>query len=232
MNAIKFKELVQITPVIHIARFYKPQGFVYTPSQFLTITIQVEGEELYRCYSISSHPDEEYIEFTIKFSDTSKARGFLHNAKDGQEILYVGPTGKYFYKDNEMEKVHIVTGAGIGPNFSMLKEWEKQGQKQKTYLFFGMSYFKYIPYIEHFKKWEGKGNFKLYPCLTKEKCDEKSTFKGRVLEVFGREMPNLDNKEFYICGKPEMVKEAITLLKSKDIEKEKLHFEEFTKAYI
>src|SRR5689334_21842996 len=44
------------SPEIRTFRLARPEGFAFTPGQFLTVRLRTDGRELVRCYSISSAP--------------------------------------------------------------------------------------------------------------------------------------------------------------------------------
>lgn len=227
-HTIQFIHVESISEVMHRVRFKRPDGFSFTAGQFINIFI---NDGMLRSYSIASHPDNEFIDLIIRFPDGSRARKFLEGLLEGDDVQMMGPFGRYVYCDSEREKVHIVTGAGIGPNFSMLFEAEKRDELNKHYMLFGVQRENNLPYQEQFDTWQEKG-LNYYACLSKEDGDNQKTFSGRVLAVLESQLlaqneKFLENKEFYICGQPQMVVDVVKFLLQHGVAKEKINHEAF-----
>lgn len=232
---VKFINIKDISSKMKQVRFKKPVDFKFKCGQFINVFINNLN---IRSYSISSHYNDEYIDLTIRFPQNSKAFEFFNKLVVDDEVTIMGPFGRYVYNDNSLQKVHIVTGAGIGPNFSMLKEWAKLGAKQKSYIFFGIREFENIPYIEELKELEKLG-LNIYFCISNKKNNlqqiiepikakqNKNIFNGRVLDVIKNLNFNLEQKEFYICGQPEMVVSVCEFLKQNGVVENLIKYEKF-----
>jgi ferredoxin-NADP reductase len=150
--------------------------------------------------------------------------------RTGDEVRIMGPFGKYVYRDNPQKKVHIVTGAGIGPNYSMLKEWVAQGAQQESMLLFGVRTADNIAYADQFKAWAEQYPFTWYACVSREEGDGKWIRSGRVGAVLPQVITDFTNTEFYICGQAEMVEQTKELLLAQGVEAADIHYEEFNAA--
>lgn len=225
-HKINFVSLEPISLHMHRVRFKRPVDFTFKPGQFINVFLD---DKQLRSYSVSSHPSDEYIDLTIRFPQGSRARKFFESLKKGDEVTIMGPFGRYVYNETSLEKVHVVTGAGIGPNFSMIAEWMLQGAQQKSLLFFGVQEFENIPYLEQFKQWQQAG-LQFYPCLSQQGGDGNVTFSGRVQKVLLDKLNDFHGKEFYICGQPAMVGEVVSLLKEQGVDDDVLFYEKFESA--
>lgn len=227
----QFKSLHAISHSMFALQLEKPADFTYDVGQFITITIyNDEGKKLFRSYSLASHPDDEHLECIIKFPEGSRAQKYFTTLKKGDELEIKGPYGNYVLQKNDKQKIHIVTGAGIGPNFSMLKAWEKSGYSGNASMYFGIQGKENVPYFEKFIEWKNNG-LDLKLCITREPVDNEISFEGRVLTVLENSLDNYQEKEFYICGLPEMVTDAVEFLREKGVLDENIFYEEFTAAY-
>jgi ferredoxin-NADP reductase len=213
---------------MYVLKLERPEDFSFIAGQFMNIMIEHEGKKLPRSYSISSHPREKTLECIIKFPEGSRARGYFESLKAGDMVEVRAPYGHYVYQNTELEKVHIVTGSGLGPNLSMLKEWGLRGAQQPSHLFAGIQKYEYLPYAQVFMKWQDQLNFKFYPCVSREAADNQTIFEGRVLKVLEDQMKDYSNKEFYICGIPQMVEDTVTFLKEQGVSDDKIFLEAFT----
>ncbi len=228
-----FVYLKSLSSRMVLLRIKKPSSFSYLPGQFISIKIPHEDGFLTRFYSLSSHPIEEFLECTITINPKSRALLYFSSLRSGDSITISGPYGKYFYVDNEKPKIYLVTGSGIGPNYSILKEWINTGAKQETMLFFGIKDHTNLAYEDVFRSWEKLyPTFRFFPCLSRDAdfTDEKTFFNGRVLDVFNRTIGEKQASlyDFYICGTPEMVKNTVSYLKGTDVDLKNIHFELFT----
>jgi ferredoxin-NADP reductase/ferredoxin/pSer/pThr/pTyr-binding forkhead associated (FHA) protein len=109
-----------------------PVLFTYKPGQFVTLDLEINGEEISRSYSISSTPSRPHtLEITVKRvppppgcePETPKGlvSNWLHdNVKPGSIIKLNGPLGKFTCFANPSQKLLLISaGSGITPVMSM-----------------------------------------------------------------------------------------------------------------
>lgn len=109
-----------------------PVLFAYKPGQFVTLELEINGEQVSRSYSISSTPSRPHtLEITIKRvppppdCQPNTPRGlisnWLHeNITAGSEIKLSGPLGKFTCFANPCQKLLMISaGSGITPMMSM-----------------------------------------------------------------------------------------------------------------
>ncbi|MBW4571165.1 MAG: FHA domain-containing protein [Tolypothrix carrinoi HA7290-LM1] len=109
-----------------------PVLFSYKPGQFVTLDLEINGEEISRSYSISSTPSRPHtLEITVKRvpapvgcePETPKGlvSNWLHdNVTPGSIIKLNGPLGKFTCFANPSQKLLLISaGSGITPMMSM-----------------------------------------------------------------------------------------------------------------
>lgn len=108
-----------------------PVQFDYKPGQFVTLELEIDGEEVSRSYSISSTPSRPHtLEITVKRvaapTDLPHAPGglvsnWLHDHLNvGSQIKLNGPFGKFTCLPNLPPKMLLISaGSGITPMMSM-----------------------------------------------------------------------------------------------------------------
>ncbi len=109
-----------------------PVLFTYKPGQFVTLDLEINGEEISRSYSISSTPSRPHtLEITVKRvppppgSEAATPKGlvsnWLHdNVTPGSIIKINGPLGKFTCFANPSQKLLLISaGSGITPMMSM-----------------------------------------------------------------------------------------------------------------
>lgn len=110
------------TSDIRTLRLARPEGFVFSPGQFLTVRVRCDGRELVRCYSISTPPEASgYLEISVKRQGV--VSGALHAfAKPGSSLTVRGPGGGFVYPaDDDRPLLLVAGGIGITPVLSMLR---------------------------------------------------------------------------------------------------------------
>lgn len=97
--------------------------FHYQAGQFLTLKIPFNGEELLRCYSMSSSPDlEGAVQVTVKRVVDGRASNWLcDNLRAGSALEVMKPSGVFTVKDTDRDLILFAGGSGITPVFSILK---------------------------------------------------------------------------------------------------------------
>ncbi|MDO6620473.1 MULTISPECIES: hybrid-cluster NAD(P)-dependent oxidoreductase [unclassified Shewanella] len=99
-----------------------PVKFNYKPGQFITFKLEIEGEIVYRSYTMSSSPSRPYsIVVTVKRIAGGKVSNFLADkVNQGDIITLVGPDGAFNLVDIAAEKyLFLSAGSGITPMYSM-----------------------------------------------------------------------------------------------------------------
>lgn len=110
------------TPTIKTIRVARPEGFSFEAGQFMPVRIRVDGQELTRCYSISSAPATQgYLEISVRRQGT--VSNALHaTARPGSMLSIRQPAGSFtFPAADDRPIVLIAGGIGVTPLISMLR---------------------------------------------------------------------------------------------------------------
>ncbi len=104
--------------------FVSPSGaqFRYLPGQFLTVEVPVDGETVWRTYTISSSPSRPLrLSLTVKAqADSLATRWMLDNLRPGMRLRAKGPSGHFALQAAAKEKyLFISAGSGVTPAVSM-----------------------------------------------------------------------------------------------------------------
>lgn len=96
-------------------------GFVHLPGQAITLALDVEGETLYRTFSIASAPGGDVIELTIKRHPAGRGTLWLHQGlMPGMTVSATGPVGR-FVLDGDGPVAFVSAGSGASPLMAMLR---------------------------------------------------------------------------------------------------------------
>ena len=100
--------------------------FDFKPGQFISLGVELNGKMEYRAYSISSIPNQDFLQFTIKRVDGGKVSNYLIDQfNEGESILALAPTGPFNSVDcSAKPKIALLSaGCGITPVMSMVRTW-------------------------------------------------------------------------------------------------------------
>jgi 3-ketosteroid 9alpha-monooxygenase subunit B len=97
--------------------------FGYQSGQFLTLRIEVGGQEHRRCYSMSSAPlTGEDLRITVKRDRDGVVSNWLNDhAGVGDDIHAAPPAGRFVLRDTGREVIAFAGGSGVTPVFSLIR---------------------------------------------------------------------------------------------------------------
>ncbi len=108
-------------------RFAHPEGdipFVHRPGQYMTLTLNINGQIVKRSYTIASSPSQRgHVELTIKRNPEGLVSRYMHDVvKEGDKIRIGAPGGKFFFDDHQSKAVVLIAGGvGITPLISIIR---------------------------------------------------------------------------------------------------------------
>jgi ferredoxin-NADP reductase len=108
-------------------------GFAFRPGQFVTLELEIGGEQLNRCYTISSSPTRPHtISITVKRVPGGMVSNWLHdNLKVGDAVRMLGPAGEFScacdgkngnaHDEPARQYLFLSAGSGVTPLMSMTR---------------------------------------------------------------------------------------------------------------
>jgi glycine betaine catabolism B len=114
--------------------FFKAPGertFVFEPGQFITLELDINGEQINRCYTISSSPTRPHtISITVKRVPGGPVSNWLHdNLVAGSTVRVLGPSGEFTCARHPARKyLFLSAGSGITPLMSMSRAHHELGE--------------------------------------------------------------------------------------------------------
>jgi glycine betaine catabolism B len=112
------------TPSVRTFTFEASEDFPHEAGQAMTLALPVDGETLYRTFSIASAPAQDRrFEMTIKAHPAGRATSWLHRTlKAGDIVLGRRPRGQFTLARRQAERIALVSGgSGATPLLSMLR---------------------------------------------------------------------------------------------------------------
>jgi len=240
--SLKIKKVIKVTSDAVSLHFKQPffKKLKYTPGQFLTLLVDIDGEIVRRCYSLNSAPGvDDYISVTVKRIKDGRVSNFLfNNIKEGDKIKVLAPMGDFTTVPNKNKKRHLVlfgAGSGITPLISILKSILNGEPQSKVSLIYGNRDLESIIFDEELAAYKAKfnGRLQLIHILDDPKGVE-GCYKGRIerSQVKGllEGLPYFpeEETEYYICGPSGMMIEAEEGLKACGVPESKIFIEKFS----
>jgi ferredoxin-NADP reductase len=105
--------------------------FVFEPGQFITLELEIDGESINRCYTISSPPTRPHtISITVKRVPGGKVSNWLHdNLQAGGAVRVLGPSGEFTCARHPARKyLFLSAGSGVTPLMSMSRAHHELGE--------------------------------------------------------------------------------------------------------
>ncbi|MFL9961814.1 hybrid-cluster NAD(P)-dependent oxidoreductase [Paraburkholderia sediminicola] len=107
------------------------RAFVFEPGQFITLELEIDGEAINRCYTISSPPTRPHtISITVKRVPGGKVSNWLHDhLHAGMPVRVLGPSGEFTCARHPARKyLFLSAGSGITPLMSMSRAHHELGE--------------------------------------------------------------------------------------------------------
>jgi len=108
------------------------QHFAFQPGQYLTLAATVQGDQHWRCYSITSAPEEaEAISVLVRRVAGGRVSNWLcDHAQAGQKLQVLPPAGRFTLARPGQPMLLYAGGSGIAPLFALARQGLLQGASQ------------------------------------------------------------------------------------------------------
>jgi ferredoxin-NADP reductase len=228
-SRFKIVDIINRTDNIRSFRLARPFEFQYLPGQYITVQLDLNGRLVQKAFTLSSSPTErEYIEFTKKFTGREFSEG-LKTMQVGDSLDLDGPFGSFILREDEKKIALVAGGIGVTPFRSMIRYSVDKGIVNDIILICSNQTQNDIIFRDDFQKlMEQHTCFSLVLTCTRPDKDWTGVC-GRIDHVMiEREIPDFNERLFYICGPPLMVESMRKILKEMGLPDEKVLFEDFS----
>jgi len=200
-------------------------------------------EEIFRAYSMASHPAEkDIVMLNVRIATpppgTSYPPGisssYIFNLKPGDKVTISGPYGEFFIKETDREMVYIGGGAGMAPMRSHLFHlFHTLKTNRKVSFWYGARSKREMFYDEDFQEIASKFpnfsyNVALSDPLPEDNWDGPVGFIHQVVhDLYLSKHDAPEDIEYYLCGPPMMISAVNNMLYNLGVEKDMIAFDEF-----
>ncbi len=206
----------------------KPGDFAFAAGQYVLFDVPLidnAADIQTRAYSVASAPQEEHLRFIIKCLPSGRASNWIREKfAPGDTLNFQGPIGRFTWKPiPSSEAVFVATGTGLAPFMSMLREGIEPATS--VHLLFGVRNEADLFCLDELHAlFHDLPHRKLTVTLS---CPETKPGheSGRVLKHLATALS--ETSVVYLCGNPDMVKEAKQLCLNHGLAKERIHTEAF-----
>ena len=200
---------------------------VFLPGQYAGISC---GDRIGRNFSMASVPRGKLVDFYIRklpnghFTDHG-----LSTLHQGARLDLELPLGGFrLHAEDYRPLVMIATGTGIAPIKAMLESLLDNPLCPPVSLYWGMRTQDDLFLDSEIRGWEGRlYDFNYVPVLSRPERDWSGR-TGHVQEAVAADFPDLSEHAVYLCGSPEMVRDAKRVMAGCGAEVDHIHAEGFT----
>ncbi len=185
-------------------KFERPAEMTFTAGQKVILGRQ----DLKREYTLVSSPNDSELAICVRHVAKGSFSSLLARAKPGDTFEISNPYGFFTYQSGERIAVFVATGTGIAPFVSFAKSGT-----QKFILLHGVFDEREL----YYRSLLSPSASTYIPCVSKFGRKGELTgkiFFGRVTD-FLEEHLAVGNYDFYLCGRGEMVRDAMHIVDSR-----------------
>jgi ferredoxin-NADP reductase/DMSO/TMAO reductase YedYZ heme-binding membrane subunit len=224
------------TPEVRTFRLVSSTGpripFEFLPGQFLSLTLEIDGQKVRRSYTIASSPTRVgYCELTVKREARGLASRHLHDAiLAGSSLDVRAPAGRFTFTGDEAPSIVLIAGGvGITPLMSKIRYLTDLSWPGDIYLVFSVKTEKDIIFRDELDALRRRhANLHVTITLTRDDAAVWSGERGRITPaLLTRAVPEIATRRVHICGPTEMTEPTRQMLWDLGVPNEAIRVESF-----
>lgn len=211
-------------------------AFAFIPGQYVTIRIDLDGEDVRRSYSICSTPDDKGVSVGIRCIVGGSFSNFARGLKEGDILDVMTPQGRFLAPIGGVhDYLLLAAGSGITPMMSIVTSVLEGEPESRVTLLYANRTSDSIMFRDALDALKDRymTRFVLVHVMDEE-MQEVDLLNGRLdrkkLERFASSgvIRPAEHDGVYICGPQPMIEEASTVMQDLGVGHEKIHYELFT----
>lgn len=210
----------------------EPRFFRHLPGQYLTLTVDIDGQSVSRCYTISSPSTRPYaLTISVKREPGGLVSNWLHNhLRTGDQIRASGPLGTFTFAEHPSAKyLFLSAGVGITPSMSMIRTLHDLAEPADVILMHSVRSPEHIVFrseLSHLAATDP--NLRVAVICEDAGSDSWDGRRGRLTsEMLAEVAPDLHDREIFLCGPAAYMAAAQELLGAAGVAASRIHTESF-----
>ena len=193
------------------------------PVSILTLRVTVDGQDLRRCYSMSSAPVEDDLQITIKRDPGGLVSNWLNDTvAEGVEIHAAPPEGRFCLRDTSDEVVAFAGGSGITPIMSLVRT-ALANSSRRIRLFYANRSRDSVIFADALTRLAEKHADRLL--VVHHIDDDSGVVTPSVVESF---VADAGAADYYICGPGPFMDTVENAVLGSGVPRERVHLERFS----
>ncbi len=212
----------------------KPSLFQFLPGQFLTLELEINGDNINRCYTISSTPTRPHtLSITVKRHPNGIVSNWLHdNMLVGKQISVLGAAGDFTCIQHPAKKYLFLSGgSGITPLMSMSRSFYDLAEDADIAFVHSARTPADIIFAHELQLMSQQAHFRTAFICEKGDTDWQQTtncFGGYLtIEMLKQAVPDFLQREVFTCGPAPYMAAVRELLNNAGFEMAQYHEESF-----
>lgn len=232
-------ETRMITPSVLVLTFERADGEAldYIAGQFINIHFEAAGQAIHRSYSIANPPGEKRFEIAVSPVAGGRATELLFGLTPGDTLDVSGPYGRFVLRDDEpCRYILAATGTGVTPYRAMLPELARRVAAGFTIeMLLGIWRREEALFADDFIAFaDAHDNVNFRACYSRELPDdalphEHHGYVQRQIETLN---PDPAGDIVYLCGNPNMIDDAVEMLRGREFATKQLRREKYLPARV
>jgi ferredoxin-NADP reductase len=236
-------ECVRVRDETHDVRSFvlrplEARSFRYRPGQFITLRLDIDGERVFRCYTLCSSPTRpDTLTITVKRVPGGRVSNWLHeHLRPGMRLSATGPAGAFCFPPGPVQapargQLYLSGGSGITPLMSMSRAWADLGLDADVQFIHAARTPQDIVFDEELKllarslpRWRAT-----MVCEQRGNNPDYSGLLGRLkLSLLRAQVPDLLEREVWCCGPEPFMAAVRAMLAEAGFDMTRYHEESFT----
>ena len=213
---------------------FKPnRKLAFQPGQYLDWTLDVRKPDARgnrRPFTIASAPTEDEVRLGVKFYPGASAfKRSLSNMKPGDVIYGSHLAGTFILPKNRDEKLAFIAGGiGVTPFRSMVQELVNRKDRRSITMIYGNNKSDEIAYADLFDQAERELGLRTIYAIGDGDAFRPNTYRGFITQaLIQREIPDFQDRTFYISGPRTMVVRFQRILKELGVARSRIKIDFF-----
>ncbi|MFV0576503.1 MAG: FAD-binding oxidoreductase [Vibrio sp.] len=207
--------------------------FDFNPGQFISLGVEIDGKMEYRAYSLSSVPNQDFLQLTVKRVEGGKVSNYIvDQLKEGEQVSVLAPQGEFHIQQPHSEKLALISaGCGITPVMSMAKTLlSDENDQTDIHFIHAASCLEQIIYHQELVELAAQHeNFHLHIML--KDPTGSSYMTGRWTELSLKQVcPDIAERSAFVCGPEKFMSEMKANLETLGVDMNYFYQESFTPA--